>query len=102
MPQENTFYGYVIDEEVELSLGELSRACAVRADWLLELVEEGIIEPRSGDDTPLRFSGASLRRVRIVRRLQADLGVNLAGAALAVELLEELEDLRRRVDTESR
>jgi chaperone modulatory protein CbpM len=35
--------------------------------------------------------------VRIVQRLESDLGLNLAGAALALELLEEVEDLRHRI-----
>jgi chaperone modulatory protein CbpM len=35
--------------------------------------------------------------VRITRNLQRDLGVNTPGAALALELLEELEQLRARL-----
>ena len=45
--------------------------------------------------TEWRFSGAQLRRARIALRLERDLGVNAAGVALALELLEELEQLRR-------
>jgi chaperone modulatory protein CbpM len=37
-----------------------------------------------------------VRRVRLVVRLQRDLGVNLAGAALVLELMSELELLRAR------
>ena len=46
------------------------------------------------DQTHWHFPGYCLRRVRIVQRLESDLGLNLAGAALALELLEEVEDLR--------
>ena len=45
-----------------------------------------------------RFRGASVRRVRCALRLERDLGVNFAGAALALELLEELEALRARLE----
>jgi chaperone modulatory protein CbpM len=38
-----------------------------------------------------------VRRVRTVVRLQRDLGVNLPGAALALELLERIEELQRRL-----
>jgi chaperone modulatory protein CbpM len=44
-----------------------------------------------------RFHAVSLRRVRITRNLQQELGVNTPGAALALNLLEELEELRARL-----
>jgi len=45
----------------------------------------------------LRFHYASVRRILTVVHLQQDLGVNLAGAALALELLERIEGLRRQL-----
>ena len=60
-----------------------------------ELVDQGIIETRSR--TELRFSGTALRRARTALRLQHDLGVNAAGAALVVDLLERIESLERRL-----
>jgi hypothetical protein len=48
------------------------------------LVEE--IAPQSG-----RFSAAAAARLRRMQRLRADLGVNLAGAAIIVDLVERLE-----------
>jgi len=48
----------------------------------------------------LRFrAGASdtkaLKRLQIAIRLQQDLGVNLAGSALVLDLLEEMQALRQ-------
>ena len=37
--------GTVIEED-SLSLGQLCRACSVHADWIISLIEEGIIEPQ--------------------------------------------------------
>ena len=85
-----------VEEELELSLADLSRACTVDAEWLITLVEEGILEPRQRG-ARMQFGGASLKRARTVQRLQRDLGVNLAGAALALELLDEIEALRARL-----
>lgn len=48
-------------------------------------------------DNYLVVRGISVRRVRCAQRLEQDLGVNIAGAALALELLEELERLRARL-----
>lgn len=88
--------GLIVDEDMTLTLAELSRACCVHAEWIAELVEEGILEAR-GERRDWRFSGTSLRRARMALHLQRDLGVNLAGAALALDLMDELESLRRRV-----
>ncbi len=89
--------GLLLDEETTLSLGELSRACTVHAEWIIELVDEGILEPAGEDVTHWRFSGPSLQRARTAMRLQQDLEINLAGAALVLDLLEEIETLRTRL-----
>jgi chaperone modulatory protein CbpM len=90
--------GTVIEED-SLTLGQLCRACGVHADWVISLVEEGIIEPQGEDIRLWRFSGASLVRARIALRIQRDLGVNLAGIALVLDLIEELEGLRAHMKT---
>jgi chaperone modulatory protein CbpM len=89
--------GLLLDEELSLSLGELCRICTVHAEWIIELVNEGILEPTGNDAAHWRFTGPSLQRVHTVRRLQQDLGINLAGAALALDLLDEIETLRSRL-----
>jgi chaperone modulatory protein CbpM len=85
--------GTVIEED-SLTLEQLCHACGVHAEWVISLVEESIIEPQGDEIQVWRFSGASLVRVRSALRLQRDLGVNLAGIALALDLMEELESLR--------
>ncbi|GAB2799697.1 hypothetical protein GCM10027040_28840 [Halomonas shantousis] len=89
--------GENLDETPILTFGELCRACTMHAEWVIELVEEGIITPVGQDRSSWRFYGVSLRRALVVRRLQRDLGVNLAGAALALELMDEIDDLRERL-----
>lgn len=87
----------LLDENFDITLGELCRACQTSADRIQLLVEEGIIEPRGSEPAKWRFTNISIRRIRKVQRLQSDLGVNLAGAALALELSDEIERLRRRL-----
>lgn len=85
------------DDIFELTLKEMSRACNRHADWVIALVEEGVLEPQGNSFSEWRFSGQCLGRARKVMRFQQDLGVNLPGAALAVELLDELQQVRRQV-----
>ncbi|MEN8214067.1 MAG: chaperone modulator CbpM [Pseudomonadota bacterium] len=94
--------GEILDEEVMLTLAELSRACTMHADWIIDLIDEGIIEPRGREIAEWRFSGASLNRVQCVMRLQRDLGVNLAGAALVLELMDEIQQLRSHLQVVER
>ncbi|MBW2658503.1 MAG: MerR family transcriptional regulator [Deltaproteobacteria bacterium] len=89
--------GLVLEEEYSLTLRQLCRICTVRSEHILELVEEGIIEPRGAGRGQYRFHTDSLRRVQVSCRLQRDLGVNLAGVALALDLLDEIEQLRNRI-----
>ena len=86
--------GRVLDDDVCLTLAELSHACAIHAEWVVELVDQGILDPRGRDLPQWRFTGIQLRRALVVQRLQRDLDVNLAGAALALDLLDQLDALR--------
>ena len=92
-----TFNGILLEDDYEVSTAELCRACSIHADWLIELVNEGILEPRGRNVTDWRFSGVEILRVHTVIRLQQDLQVNLAGAALALDLLDEIDSLRARL-----
>lgn len=78
-----------------LTIEEVGRMCAVRSDYIVELVREGVIAPAAGGaPESWRFTSIEVRHTRVASRLQRDLGVNLAGAALALQLLDELEFLR--------
>ena len=89
--------GVILEEQVELTLAEISRSCAVHAEYIIELVEEGVLAPVGREPRGWRFSGGQVRRASMALRLQRDLGVNLAGVALALELLDELNAMRARL-----
>jgi len=87
--------------EVHLTLRDLAVATGIRATRLTRLVSLGLVEPEPG--TGDLFSSATAARLRRMLRLRADLGVNLVGAAIIVDLMERLERLdaeltRRRAD----
>jgi chaperone modulatory protein CbpM len=100
--------GTLLDDRYLLTVEEICRVCSVRIEYIEELVEEGLITPQveqmnaggvGGKHEPRswRFTGMHMRQARIAARLQSDLGINLAGVALALQLLDEVETLRRRV-----
>jgi chaperone modulatory protein CbpM len=77
--------------EIRLSLGDLATACGLSASRVKRLVQLGLVEPEP--EAPDYFSGATAARLRRMLRLRADLGVNLAGAAIIVDLVERLDRL---------
>jgi len=87
----------LIDEQTTFTLAELCRCFAVEAEFIEELVEQGILEPAGRRGRHWCFPASSLRRTRITLHLQRDLGVNLAGAALALDLLERIEEFDARL-----
>ncbi len=87
----------ILEEQTQLTLADLCRACAVHAERIIELVDVGVLEPLGREPARWRFGGASLHRARMALRLQRDLDIDLAGTALALELLDEIESLRTRL-----
>jgi chaperone modulatory protein CbpM len=87
----------ILEEQTRLSLADLCRACAVDAERIIELVDAGVLEARGREPARWIFAGASLHRARKALRLQRDLDIDLAGAALALELLDEIASLRARL-----
>lgn len=92
-----TLVGTILEEEVVLSLSELCRASQLSAERVIELANEGIVDPIGRSPERWRFRGVSLQRIRCAQRLEEDLGVNTAGVALVLDLLDELERLRSRL-----
>ena len=95
MTTEKTMVGQLLDDYDLLSIDELCRSCTVEVETITLLVDEGILDPVGTEVKHWQFTVSSLRRVRTAIHLQRDLGVNLAGAALALELLDRLAKLER-------
>ena len=92
---------FVMEDITELTLDDLCRACSAHADIIIELVSEGVIDSAHTEpgQTPehWRFTGLHLHRAKVALRLHRDLGVNFAGAALALELMDELQALKAKL-----
>lgn len=87
----------ILEDQTELTLQDLCHACAARADLVIELVHEGVLTPSGSAPAQWRFTGIHMQRATVALRLQRDLGVNLAGAALALELMDEMDALRAQL-----
>jgi len=89
--------GQLISCELLYSMEDFCDACNVQPEIIVSLIDYGIIEverdPTEQHDQ-WSFHGESVLRAQRALRLVRDLGVNWAGAALALDLLERLERMR--------
>jgi len=87
----------IVEDEMQMSLAELARACRAQEEQIHVWVVEGVLQP-IGDSPPTwRFAGASLRRAKLAITLTRELEINTPGVALALDLMDEIEDLRTRL-----
>jgi len=94
-----TITSEIIDKSATCTLEELCRSNHVEAQWIMELVEHGVIEPVGQVSTEWQFASLSLVRVAKAKRLSQDLELNPAGVALVIDLLDEIEELRARLQS---
>ena len=85
----------IIDDNCEYSLRELCTLCKVHAQFIQDLIDEGILSPQGQNATEWRFAAIEIKRIQVSIRLQQDLRINLPGTALALDLLDEIEQLKR-------
>jgi chaperone modulatory protein CbpM len=99
MTNNETLHGQLVEEETIITLEELCRNCTVKTEEIIVMVEEGILDPHGERLEPAaagwQFHISSVKRVRVAVHLQRDLGVNLPGAALALELLDKIAELKK-------
>ena len=86
-----------MDQRVVLRRVDIARACGESEAWVLQLVQASILQPLADAGEEPGFAGEALFVARRVQRLQRDLGVNLEGAALALELLQRIDELQARL-----
>ncbi len=60
-------------------------------------IEEGLIEPRR-EGRKILFAEDDLKRLLTIRRLRDDLGVNLAGIDIILQLLDRLAEMQAEIN----
>jgi MerR family transcriptional regulator, heat shock protein HspR len=60
---------------------------------------KGLLSPKRTAGNTRRYSDADIDRLRLIQELTQDMGVNLAGVKMIMELQREVEELERRAET---
>ncbi len=88
----------LVDLDAPVTTFELARFCEQQTDWVVMLVEQGVLSALQGHEPEQWvFGSPAVARARQVARLQRDFEINLDAAALMVDLMEEVRQLRARL-----
>ena len=88
--------GVCLIDEHALELEAFAAACGTEAEFVRQLVDEGLVQPVALQPA-WRFGGEELARVRRICRLQRDFEANLQSVAVMLDLIDEIESLRARL-----
>jgi chaperone modulatory protein CbpM len=86
-----------MSEDDALTLEELCAACALEREWIVLRVREGLIPATEAGAAEWRFATTTLARVRRMRDLERTYDAAPELAALAADMLEEIDRLRARL-----
>ncbi len=84
-----------------LSISDISRLVGVHADLVDRFFQHGLIDPQVKEPEPL-FEDKVLVRVRKIVRFREDLGINLSGCGLVLDLLDRIAQLEQQLLHHSR
>ncbi|SET61003.1 chaperone modulator CbpM [Pseudomonas graminis] len=77
-----------------IDMQELCEVVDLPAAFVIEIVEHGILEPQGRQPDEWLFDSAALSIARRAVKLHHELQMEWDGVALALDLLEELEEVR--------
>ncbi|WP_163339499.1 chaperone modulator CbpM [Desulfopila sp. IMCC35008] len=93
---ELVIYGRYLDDEL-ITIWELSRLVGLHPDKLRRYIVLGLLDPVVEKPEPL-FEESIVARVHKIERLKNDLGLNLAGCGLVLDLLEKIAELEEQLE----
>ncbi|SMB87057.1 chaperone modulatory protein CbpM [Pasteurella testudinis DSM 23072] len=82
------------EQDIQLTFDEIVRACDNNAEWVISVIEEEIIAIQ-GNPQQASYSGFQLSRIRRAHRISRDFEASVPATALILQLLDELEMLRK-------
>jgi DNA-binding transcriptional MerR regulator len=80
-----------------ISIEELSFRCELHLELIEHYVELDLISPVKRGKRGYLFTESAVDKIRRIQRLRKDLGVNLISAGIILDLLKEIEELKKEV-----
>ena len=89
---------YSYDEPVYL-ISVVSKILNIHPQTLRQYEREGLIKPSRTEGKMRLYSQRDIDRLKLILSLVRDLGVNLAGVEIILQLKEEIEKLQHEIET---
>jgi len=86
-----------MNDDEGLTLEQLCSVCALEREWLVVRVRDGLIPATATGAAEWRFTTTTLARVRRMRDIERTYDAAPELAALAADMLEEIDELRARL-----
>lgn len=93
MVKSTMIMGMLVDEQSSVSFLEVCEKQGISEDVLLDMLEHGLLPEVNSTDKQVEFDLTMLNRIQSACRLQVDLGLNVPGVVLVLELMDELKQL---------
>lgn len=86
----------ILDENCIFDLNGFAQACGQSTEWVLQLLEYEILPARE-DIRIHQFFADELLRARRAYRLQRDFEASLPAVAMMLDLIDEVQSLRKKI-----
>lgn len=97
--EENFSHGFMASEIMDdrsFDLQHFAEACGQSPEWILQLIEHGIL-PNYSSNLAQPFLGEDISRAQRAYRLQRDFDASFSAVAMMLDLIDEVQELRREV-----
>lgn len=90
--------GVLITETTTFTMTEICQKYSIPQELLQEMIEQGLFNNQTAEPEQMTLNLKALQKMESAFRLHRDLGINLPGVALVLDLLEEMDKMRGELD----
>jgi chaperone modulatory protein CbpM len=98
MNKQQTVLSILLEDTTPISFTQVCHKYHISHELLIEMLEHGLFTPQQTPLNANQLKPRDIQRMESAFRLHRDLGINLPGVAVALELLDQMDDLRQELD----
>ena len=87
-----------VDDQPVYVISVAARLCEMHPQTLRTYERLGLVSPHRSDSRNRLYSARDIERLRRIQRLTRELGVNLAGVEVILELLDRLDQYQKEIE----